>query len=159
MSKRKNAFEPIDPETQKDYQREVRLQYDPQLVTESVNRWSSYSDEKKQAIMDEGNAIYRDIAAAMEAGKSPDDATVQTLLERWQEHLNHFYEPTLDILRGLGQTYSLDARFAATFEAIHPQLPAYLTEAIEQYVDDLETAAIEQMLAEDEESAARRLSL
>jgi DNA-binding transcriptional MerR regulator len=45
----------------------------------------------------------------------------------------------------------------ATFQELHPELPAYLEAAITQYVDDLETAEIERMLAEDEMERLRRL--
>ena len=154
MSK-KQLFEGFSEEKQNDYEREARLQWGPDLVNESIKRWNSYSKEQQQAIQEQGGQIYTEIAEALEAGKVPQSAEVQALLERWHDHMRHFYEPSLDILRGLGEGYRTHPDFITFFQQIHPGLPDYLAEAITQYVDDLETAEIERMLAED---SANRIS-
>jgi hypothetical protein len=59
----------------------------------------------------------------------------------------HFYEPSLEVLRGLGHAYNEDPRFNAFFSAIHPDLPPFLQEAIAHYVDVLETEWLERELA------------
>lgn len=145
----KRPFKKLDDQTQQDYTREARLQYDQKIVNESMQRWNSYTKLQKDGIMDEGNRIYRDIAAKLEAGKSATDSEVQELFVLWHEHLNHFYAPTLDLLQGLGQLYNSDPRFMTNFEKIHPQLPAFLEAGIAHYVDELETAVLERLLAED----------
>lgn len=148
MSKQQ-LFEGFSAEKQKYYEREARLQWGPDRVNESVRRWNSYSKEKQQAIQAEGGQIYIEMAEALDAGKAPQHAEVQALLARWHDHMRYFYEPTLDILRGLGEAYHTHPDFMAFFQQIHPGLPDYLAEAITQYVDDLETAEIERMLAQD----------
>lgn len=145
----KRLFNGFDAETQKEYEREVRLEYGPTLVNESIRRWNSYTKEEQQAIMEEGRQGYSDLVAAMEKGLTGRDAEVIALLDRWQDHIRIFYEPTLEILRGLGELYNTDERFMATFRAFDADLPAYLQEIITVYVDDLETAEIERMLAAD----------
>jgi DNA-binding transcriptional MerR regulator len=149
MSKKK-LFQGFNPEKQKEYERQARLQYGSKIVNESVRLWNSYSEEKQAAILEESGQVYVDLAAAMEAGKAPDSDEVQNILERWQNHMRYFYEPTLDILRGLGMAYNTDPEFIAFFQQFHPDLPAYLQESITLYVDDLEYAEIARMLAEDE---------
>ena len=47
----------------------------------------------------------------------------------------------------------------ANFQNIHAELPAYLEAVIEHYVDELETAELERMIAEDEDLARRRGNL
>lgn len=155
MSK-KRLFEAFSEEKQKEYEREARLQWGPTTVNESIKRWNSYIDAEKQAIGNEGQQVYNDLVDALEAGLPPQSREVQDILVRWHNHLRYFYEPTLDILRGLGQMYHDHPEFNANFSKLHPDLSAYLRDAIAQYVDDLETAEIERMLAEDE---AHRLSL
>jgi hypothetical protein len=155
MSQKKGPFQ-HGAARQKEYEREARLQYDPATVNESIKRWNNYTRAEQDYIMDEGNRIYMDIVAAIEADKAPNDVEVQTLLERWHEHLRYFYEPTLEILGGLGQLYNSSPDFIANFQKLHPDLPAYLEEAIAKYVDDLETAEIERMLAEDEDIKQRK---
>jgi len=146
----KGLFEGFDPEQQKQYEREARLQYGPDNVNESIKRWNSYTKAQQEAIFEEGGAIYGDLVKAMEAGLPPGSDEVRAILDRWQQNIRYFYEPTLDILRGLGELYNTDPAFMATFHKFHPDLPRYLQATIMQYVDDLETAEIERMLADDE---------
>jgi DNA-binding transcriptional MerR regulator len=154
MSK-KRLFEAftISQEKQQEYQRSARLQYGPTIVDESVKLWNSYSQAKKDAIGDEGRQIYSDLVDAIEAGKPSQSAEVQAILVRWHEHLRYFYEPNLDILRGLGELYNTNPDFIANFKKLHADLPEYLQEGITAYVDELEYAEIVRLLAEDEEAS------
>ena len=68
-----------------------------------------------------------------------DSPDVQALLVRWHKHLRYFYEPSLDRLRGLGNEYNDSPDFNATFAKIDSELPAFLQNAINHYVDGLET--------------------
>ncbi len=149
MSK-KRMFRAFSAEEQKQYEREARLQYGPANVNESIKRWNGYSEAQRQTILDEGSAIYSEIVAAIEAGSSSTDEAVQALLARWHEHIRHFYEPTLEILRGLGDLYNDDERFKANFDQMHPDLATFMRSGINHYVDELETREIERLLAEDE---------
>ena len=155
MSKKKRGLKRHSAEQQQQYEREVRLQYGPERVNETIARWNSYSQEKQDAIIEEGSRIYAAFADAMQAGKGSADREVRELLDGWQEHLRRFYEPSLDVLRGLGQMYNSHPDFIANFQNIHAGLPAYLEQVIDDYVDDLETAEIERMLAEDDEMQNR----
>ena len=154
MSK-KQLFRAFSDEQQKDYERQVRLQYGPDIVNESIRRWNRYTRAEQDAILEEAGQIYTELVKAIEAGKSPDNDEVQTILQDWHNNLHHFYEPTLEIMRGLAETYNSHPDFIANFQKLHPELPEYLQTAITEYVDELEYAEIERMLAEDEERAAR----
>ncbi len=156
MSGKKRGLKRHSGDQQKQYEREARLQYGPSEVNETIGRWNSYGKERRAAIVAEGDQIYADLAAAMEAGLGASDAKTRELLDRWQDHLRHFYEPSLDRLRGLGQLYNSHPDFVANFQRVHPDLPAYLERVIDDYVDKLETAELERMLAEDEAMARRR---
>lgn len=154
MSKKK-LFQGFDEAKQKEYEREARLQYGPDTVNASIKRWNGYSKAHQESIMAEAGEIYNDLVKAMEAGKEPGDTDVHAILERWHNNLRNFYEPTLDILRGLGMGYNSDPNFIAFFQQLHADLPQYLQDTITQYVDDLEYAEIERMLADDEERRSR----
>lgn len=159
MSEKKRGLQPHSDEQQRDYEREARLQFGPGTVNESIARWQGYSVAEQDAIIVEGNQIYRELGEALEAGARAGERRVNALLDRWRDHLRHFYEPSLDMLRGLGQMYNTDPRFMANFQNIHAELPAYLEAVIEHYVDELETAELERMIAEDEDLARRRSNL
>lgn len=157
MSQKKGPFTAHSEAQQKQYERELRLQYGPDSINPSIKRWNNYTQAQQDSIMAEGNQVYVDFVKALEAREGADSDMVQGILDRWHEHLRHFYEPTLDILRGLGEMYNTHPDFIANFQALHADLPAYLQEVIAVYVDDLETAEIERMLAEDD-AMQRRLN-
>lgn len=135
---------------QKEYEREVRLQYDSALVEESGQRWASYDKAARQKIFDEGNAIYSDAAKLMQAKADPASPEAQAVAQRWHQHLRYFYEPPLVVLRGLGDLYNDDPRFHANIGAVGAGLPEYLREVIHTYVDALEHAEAARLLAEDD---------
>ena len=159
MAKKKRGLKEHSADQQKQYEREARLQYGPAEVNETIGRWNSYSKENQDAIKAEGDQVYLDLAAALDAGKGAGDREVTDIIERWVQHLRHFYEPSLDRLRGLGKLYNTHPEFMANFQIIHVNLPAFLERVIDHYVDELETAELERMLADDEEMAKRRNNL
>ncbi|MFN8530029.1 MAG: MerR family transcriptional regulator [Anaerolineae bacterium] len=149
MSK-KALFKPFSEKEQKHYERLARLEYGPTYVNESVKRWAGYSKAQKQAILDEASEIYRDVVAAIEKKRPANSPEVQAILVRWEKNLHHFYDPPLEMLRGLGETYRTHPGFIESLGKIHPDLPEYMGEAVAVFVDALETAAIEGMIADDE---------
>jgi MerR family transcriptional regulator, thiopeptide resistance regulator len=132
----KTIFQGFSPEKQEQYEQEAIEQWG-ETARQSIRLWNSYSAEKKAAIMQEGGEIYTGIAARMDLG--PGCPEVQALLSQWHQHMRYFYEPALEGLRGLGEMYHDHPDFNATFNAIHPDLPAFLKAAIAIYVDKLET--------------------
>ncbi len=143
MSKKK-IFQGFSEAKQKEYEQEAMRQWGEADVKESIQLWNSYSKERQAEIMEEGSQIYQDLVAAM--GHGPRSPEVQALLVRWHQHLRYFYEPTLEVLSGLGNAYNEHPDFNATFTAIHPDLPPFLQQAIAHYVDVLETEWLEREL-------------
>ncbi len=127
-----DLFAGFDEETQARYEKEAAEMYDPKVVAESSRRWKSYTAEDKARIQREGGQIYQDMVALL--GRDPAAAEVQAVVARWHDNLRAFYEPTPDILRGLGQAYAAQPEFSAFFAALHPDLPGFLSRAIETYV-------------------------
>jgi DNA-binding transcriptional MerR regulator len=154
MSKDK-LFTGFTEEKQKYYERVARLQYGPDRVNESIRRWNGYNETQREAVQQEGGQIYLDLVAAIETGRDAQSDEVQAIIERWANHIRYFYEPDLDVIRGLGEGYRTNPDFIAFFEKLHPELPNYLGEAITQYVDNLEYAEIERMVAEEERMKGR----
>lgn len=143
MSKKK-IFEGFSEAKQKQYEQEAMRQWGEANVKESIQLWNSYSRQRQAEIMQEGSQIYQDLVTHMSFG--PHSPEVQALLLRWHQHLRYFYEPTLEVLRGLGNAYNEHPDFNATFTALHPDLPPFLQQAITHYVDVLETEWLEREL-------------
>ena len=128
----KGLFEGFSEEEQEKYAQEAEQMYDPETVRESNRKWKGYSAAKKEAILDEGKAIYLDMIAAMP--KSADSPEAQAIVERWRKHMDYFWTPKLDQLQPLADGYVEDARFKANFDKMHPQLAEFMRDAVAVYV-------------------------
>ena len=133
MSK-KALFQAFSEEEQEKYAKQAEEQYDPATVRESNRKWKSYSDEKKQAILDEGNQVYVDMIAAMPKGTDSPEA--QACVQHWREHMNYFWTPNLDQLLGLATMYGQSPDFKKNFDALHPDLADFMREAVSIYVQN-----------------------
>jgi DNA-binding transcriptional MerR regulator len=133
---KKDIFAGFSAEEQKVYADEARQRWDPVLVDQSQRRWSSYSGEKKKEIMAEANEIYATIFANSDKGHN--SHKIQDLIGQWHQHLRYFYEPSIPMLRGLGQLYCDDPRFRVKFEKFNPQFPEFLRDSIAFYCDQVE---------------------
>ncbi len=131
----KQYFEGFSEEKQKQYENEARQRWGDEEVGASNRRWNSYTAEEKAAIRAEGNAVYGDLLAVMDKGY--DSPEVQAVIARWHQHLKYFYEPNVERLEGLGHLYNQDPAFMATFQKMHPDLPAFLEKAIGWYCGEL----------------------
>lgn len=138
-----NIFEGFSEEQEEQYSKEAIDQWGDNAA-QSIRLWNSYSEERKAAIMQEGSEIYQEIVTNMHTG--PASPEIRDLLVRWHQHLRYFYEPTIEVLEGLGDMYHDHPDFNATFTKIHPDLPAFLKEAIGIYTDELETKWLEREL-------------
>ena len=131
-----DLFEGFDEETREAYAEEAAQRWDPEQVKASNQRWKNYSAEKQRQIIEESKHINLDLLAHMDEGH--DSEAVQAIVGRWYEHISHFYQPTLAIFRGLGRGYQEDPAFAAFYEKLHPDMPAFFRQAIDYYCDKRE---------------------
>jgi DNA-binding transcriptional MerR regulator len=130
----KKVFEGFSPEEEKKYEQEAITRWGD-TARQSIKLWKSYGEQKKKDILQEGGRVYTDIVANMFHGSA--SPQVQALLAKWHQHLRYFYEPTMDILQGLGEMYDDDSAFHTNFAAMNPDLPGFLKQAIRIYVTRL----------------------
>ena len=128
----KSFFEGFNEEEQEKNALEAEQLYDPETVRASNKKWKAYSTAKKEAIMAEGSAVYKDLIAAMPKGAS--SLEVQAIVERWRRHMDYFWTPNLDQLLGLANGYNDDPKFKANFDKMHPKLAEFMREAVKVYV-------------------------
>lgn len=132
----KELFQGFSDEEQEKYAEEARERWGSEHVDESMRRWGSYSKEKRQSVLSEAGEIYKEMISQFD--QDPGSPKVQALVARWHQNLRNFYEPTPEILLGLGDLYNDDPRFLATFNKMHPKLAPYMREAIKHYVENRE---------------------
>jgi DNA-binding transcriptional MerR regulator len=128
----KQLFEPFNEEQIAEYEKEAGQMYDPETVKASYKKWKNYTTADKQRIGEEGNAVYRDLLAAMPKGAASPE--VQSCIERWRRHMDYFWTPNLEQLLGLANLYNDDPRFRANYDKVDPRLAPFMLEAVRIYV-------------------------
>ncbi len=128
----KQLFEAFSDEQQAEYEKEIAQMYDPATVKASIKKWKGYTAAEKQRIGEEGNAVYKDILAAMPKGAASREA--QAGIERWRKHIEYFWIPDDEQLLGLADLYNEDSRFKGNFDKIDPRLAEFMREAVKIHV-------------------------
>lgn len=114
-------------------------------AAEAAERWGkteAYAESRKKqasrtAAQEADIAAKADeIFAAFAALKGTDPAApaAQALVKRWQDHITQYhYQCTKEILAGLGQMYTADARFAQNLDRFGSGNAQFISRAIEIY--------------------------
>ncbi len=139
METKKNIFTPI--ENNKQEQEKIAGKWGNERVDESNKRWNSMTKEEQKAILQECSDIFEGLAKYTDKGADCEEVT--ELMIRWHHFIKNFYEPSLEVLRGLGLMYVYDPGFSEKFSEIDPALPNFLEKAINNYVDILEEKWLE----------------
>ena len=100
---------------------------------QSQERVKKMSKEQFERIGKEGDELQKEIVANMDKG--PNSPAVQKLIAKHYDNLRYFYEPNLELYRGLADMYVSDPRFAAHFEKYHPDLPAFMRDAMHAFCE------------------------
>jgi DNA-binding transcriptional MerR regulator len=129
----KQLFAGLTPEEEKRHTDEAARRWGEKNVRASVAKYKGYSAEKKKQIAEEGEAVYRDLVAAMPQGVAA--PAVQACIERWRRHLEYFWVPNDEQCLALATGYRDDPAFRKTYDAIHPELAVFMREAVAVYVE------------------------
>lgn len=102
---------------------------------QSQRNWSSYSEEQKQKIKNEGKEItFRMVTKNPEA--KPDDSDIQLAVSDYHRYINqYFYTCEVEHMRGLADMWVEDPRFAANYEGIREGGAAFVREAVHIFCD------------------------
>ena len=133
----KELFEGFSDEQQAEYEQQAEALWG-ESVRASSRKWKAYSPAQKARIKAEGQAVYQDLIAQI--GQPPASPAVQANIARWHQHLRYFFDPPVEVLRGLGNTYNDNPDFNATFQRLDPKLAPFMRSAIGVYCDGLEKA-------------------
>lgn len=112
--------------------KEAREKYGEKTVADSEARVTAMGKEKWDAVQKEFGEIYHKIVANMDKG--PESKVVQEQIARWRALMENFHHYSDEMILGLGRMYSEDERFAAFYLKFHPDMPKFMTAAIEHYI-------------------------
>lgn len=103
---------------------------------QSAERTKHFTKDDYKRIAKEGDNLMKRIAAHIKDDPASD--AVQELIAEHFNNLRTFYEPSIELYRGLGNMYADDARFRAYFEKHHKNLPEFMRDAMEVFCEGLE---------------------
>jgi DNA-binding transcriptional MerR regulator len=135
MLSEEELYKGLAPAEAARWRREARERYGEDVVEASEQRVRGMSREAWEQVGAEGDTVNRGLAALMD--RRPDDPDVQALVARHYAWIEHFWQPTAEAYRALGQGYVDDPEFRAYYEAYGPGLAAFLAEAIDCYATNV----------------------
>lgn len=98
---------------------------------ESERRTNQYSKEDWLLQRKESEAVNQLFVDAMTAGYPPDSQPAKNAAEEHRRQIDKwFYACSYDMHTGLGEMYVADPRFMQHYEAVHPGLAQYVSDAI-----------------------------
>lgn len=113
-----------------EYSEEAKRRWgNTEAYKQSQERVKNMSKEDREKIKKEGEDLMKEIASSMDKGAASPE--VQKLITKHYDSLRNFYEPTLEMYKGLGEMYVADGRFTAYFEKFAPGLAVFMKEAID----------------------------
>lgn len=115
------------------YEEEARKRWGDQVVDESNTRINRMSIEEKQALGEEFDVLYKQLAAVRH--ESPDSADAQGLIKKWYDYINQFGQYTLEAFKGLGQMYVDDERFKKNIDQYGEGLAEFMRDAMAIFAD------------------------
>ncbi|TCP56842.1 DNA-binding transcriptional MerR regulator [Tamaricihabitans halophyticus] len=103
---------------------------------ESHSKVKGWSDEKWQAVQQQGHDATVHIAELMREGVRADDPRTIEAVDAHYKWICHHWTPTKEAYIGLGRVYVDEPRFVETFDQIAEGLAGYLCEAIAAYAQE-----------------------
>ncbi len=122
-------------EHDKKYAEEAKARWgNTDAYKESAKRVAKMTKEDIAKIQKAGDDLMKEIVENMSNG--PTSPQVQKLIERHYEGLRNFYEPNLEVYRGLANMYVEDPRFSAFYEKYAKGLAQFMKTAMLYYCDN-----------------------
>lgn len=135
IMKPKQIFDPFRDEHYLKYKEEVEERWGKtDAYQQSMERMKKWTKEDFEGIKKEGGEITLEIAAQMEKGVK--DPNVQKAVRRHFDHINRFYDCSLDMYKNLGQMYVDDHRFSAFYEKVKPGLAVFMKDAMQFFSEN-----------------------
>ena len=116
------------------YTEEARQRWsDTEAFKQSQVRVKKMGRDGLNRVLEENGKITEEIASQMP--NSPKSESVQRLIAKHYDGLRSFYEPNLELYRGLADLYITDERFKAFYEKITEGLAQFMYDAMLHYAD------------------------
>lgn len=118
------------------YEAEARERWGDAAVDRSNEAWATLGPEGQAEFRREQQEIGTGLAGLLAEDVPVEDERVQALVARHYAQILHFWTPSAEAYRNLGQMYVDDPHFTATYDAVAPGLARYLRDAMSVYARD-----------------------
>ncbi len=99
---------------------------------QSKERTKHWTKADYQRVAEQSDIFMKKLALLVPKG--PEDKEVQKMIMEHYNSLRTFYEPTLEMYRGLGEMYVADERFKKNLSTYHPRMAEFMREAMIYFV-------------------------
>jgi DNA-binding transcriptional MerR regulator len=136
----KELYGNFSKEEMEKYTEEARQKWgDTTAFKQSEVRVKKMGKDGLKKVLEIAGKLTVEIAKTMKAGLDPKSTEVQKLIAQHYDGLRAFYEPNLELYRGLASMYVADERFKANYENVAPGLAQFMHDAMITYCDEQES--------------------
>ncbi len=130
----KDLYGSFSKEEMEKYQAEAKERWgQTEAWRQSEERTKKMGKEGLKKVLEESGKLTLEIASHM--GEDPKSEVVQGLIVKHYDGLRAFYEPNVEIYRGLATMYVDDPRFKANYEKVKVGLAEFMRDAMMHYCD------------------------
>lgn len=134
----KELYHGFDLSRQKEYEQYL-VQYHgtaaEDLLFKSKKRTAKWDKDEWDDVKNQGDAIHKALAHAIELGLKPDSDEVQAIIQRHYHMVERFYNPSKEIYIGLTELYAQHPDFKKFFDIYHPKMIEFIGEAMRFYAN------------------------
>ena len=127
----KELYGNFSKEEMEQYTEEARKKWgNTDAFKQSEERVRKMGKEGLNKVLEASGKLTVEIAYTMKAGLNPESNEVQKLIAKHYDGLRAFYEPNLELYRGLANTYVADERFKINYENVASGLAQFMHDSI-----------------------------
>ena len=104
-------------------------------LLECKKRTAKWDKDVWEEVKNQGDALHKDLAEAIQKGLMPDSDDVQRIIHRHFQLQSRFFNLTRDVYVGLSELYAQHPDFKKFFDVYHPKMIEFLGEAIRFYAN------------------------
>lgn len=134
----KEFYYGFDSEKQKEYEQYLVKHHGTaaeDLLMKSKKRTEKWDHNEWENVKNQGDAIHKALAAAIEQGLMPDSDVVQRIIQRHYAMVAQFYNASKEVYIGLTELYVQHPDFKKFFDVYHPNMIPFICEAMRYYAD------------------------
>jgi MerR family transcriptional regulator, thiopeptide resistance regulator len=129
----KELYHGFDSNRQKEYEQYLVKYHGlaaEELLVQSKKRTAKWDKDEWDKVKNEGDAIHKALANAIEQGAKPNAEEVQAIIQRHYQMIQRFYDASKEVYMGLTDLYAQHPDFRKFFDVYHPKMIEFIGEAM-----------------------------